>query len=146
MSISPLELRLGNLVDVITEEGLVHECTVVAISNDSISVMKDGTGMIVEPEHLSPITLTDEWCDKLFKETSGFSHCKIWALGEGFKLAMHKDHRDFSILHEMVSPSSWMIIREVLYLHQLQNIVYFNTGTELTIKETERLRFTKRIL
>ena len=133
MSISPLELRLGNLVDVINEEGLVHGYTVFAISNDSISVMKDGIGMVVEPKDLSPITLTEDWVVKF-----GFIKSNDKALpiidtyekdglvfDSDFVLTIEGKEGD---LHSVGNPSK--------YVHQLQNLYLALTGTELTIKET----------
>ena len=133
MSISPLELRLGNLVDVINEEGLVHGYTVFAISNDSISVMKDGIGMVVEPKDLSPITLTEDWVVKF-----GFikSNDKALPIIDAYEKDGLVFDSDFVLtiegkegdLHSVGNPSK--------YVHQLQNLYLALTGTELTIKET----------
>ena len=135
MSISPFELRLGNLVNIRNEEGIIYSCTVVSISNNSISVMKDGTGMVVEPEHLSPITLTEGWMWNL-----GFEY---WGIGKGYVLYNVLDGSgNFSVAlvfednYTLYLDGEDFFMNELKYVHQLQNIYSIIAGHELTIKET----------
>jgi hypothetical protein len=130
-------LRIGNLLTY--KEDLVH---VTSLSLDIDDEYEDTIGFCkygqVSNEHaewnralypnLCPIPLTPEWLERFeFRESTN-----IFAPGV-FELAVHghEIHYDASVYTYTYFDCQ---LRDVLYVHQLQNLYFTLTGYELEIK------------
>lgn len=113
--INPLELRIGNYIE-IPNAGYPTE--VDGVTRFSIS---DIFGSI-ELDRLNPINLTEDCLLKLgFKDDRidiGNDWYTVYSHGEDSFIFSQNNHK----------------VRVVKYVHQLQNIVFALTGEELTIK------------
>jgi len=110
--IDATELRIGNLI--LFEDGSIIEVRGIHPSGKNIH---DGKKWI-EVFRLNPIPLTEEWLLKF-----GFKpFCNDWSKKA---LIIHTRKRGFVIKRSIP------IIKSV---HQLQNLYFALTGTELTIK------------
>lgn len=112
------ELRPGNLV--LTEDG-----TPVPIQAAGILAIDQGRLKVY------PIPITTEWLENKF----GFQYqCGSWE--KGFRLDEvwndFKSKTEYRI--DIEGYPTWQPI-EISYIHQLQNLYFFLTGEELTIKE-----------
>jgi len=79
----------------------------------------------------SPIELTEEWLLEMgFKEVNG-SYRKYWYLlnSNHFKIAFDEDG------YYLIDEAEDVIYSAFKYLHQIQNLYFALTQTELTIKE-----------
>jgi len=81
-----------------------------------------------------PIPITPEILEKcgFVKEILEMSGCSVFTKGDSWRIA-HK-YRDgdneFHLWHTQVSPPTWSLL-SLNYLHQLQNLYFALTGTEL---------------
>lgn len=121
------ELRVQNLVKR-KSDGLIYKVveileytvTIVPINGESYFKTKDR----VIFEDIEPIPLTPEILEKAgFKQA--ISNDKIWLLRIGDTNLMLRDGEAWSY----VGP----IPLKINYVHQLQNLIFALTGTELTI-------------
>lgn len=113
------EIRIGNLVECFQK---VNE--IVSIdSEDKIVKLKEGT--LVHCDDISPIKLTEEWLLKF-----GFKKNKTGFYSKG-RLEFHTKY-GWKILENWVK--DWFGVSEIIYVHQLQNLYFALTGTELTFK------------
>lgn len=124
------ELRLGNLVwqnytDMVEEV----DQRVTMISADRIHLEE----VSIEPKWIQPIKLTEEWLLRM--------GCKAQQINS-FKLNYWNKEMDFSIDVELNGHERLFYFlvcdqkrrKPLIYVHQLQNLYYALTGTELTIK------------
>ena len=107
------ELRISNLVHLIAD-GHENEPDLLIWELEDYEFYEN------KMEYIKPIPLTEEWlgkCDFKFKEFGLYN---------------------FSISNRIVSKRIFFMIdgyaKQIYYLHQLQNLYFALTGTELTIK------------
>jgi hypothetical protein len=79
-----------------------------------------------------PIKLTSEWLLKFgFKQTNESEEVEWYRLN-GFDIATHEENGDVYFVYQH------MVLRHIINVHQLQNLYFALTGTELTYeKETK---------
>ena len=129
------ELRIGNLVDTINRGGEVHLPNSGAVKILQIGVFNseylnpdevpECTEWVKIPNtDLTPIPLTEEWLERLgFKFKEGDDGPNTWAQRAGdIFVTLSKYHGKFYYQ------------RQVEYVHQLQNLYFALTGTELVVK------------
>lgn len=107
----PKELRIGNHI----EQGVIFE-----IKQNVVRVKYNGRTSLLVHEEMKPIPLTEEILLKCGFDTESIPyHCingnVVIYYSQGDFLCKYTGH-------------------EIKYLHQLQNLYYALTGTELTIK------------
>ena len=122
------ELRIGNLVDFNRQVE-----TVYAIRNSGVDFYKGKTkkSVIMQSyvwEAIKPIPLTEEWLLKFgFSEIGG---CNEKDFTNG----------DYNIFINSIGEVNFLFFREgdwyqkIDYVHQLQNLYFALTGSELTLK------------
>lgn len=115
------DLRIGNLVYPFDDIQLVEYKTILS---DAISVsVKD----FENTEHLYPIPLTEEWLVRMGFEKDGYNY---WAHSDKyFELRDKAPNYCFC-----VNCGEYDCSEDIQYVHQLQNLYFALTGTELTIK------------
>lgn len=112
------ELRIGNLV---YDE--IEVCKVDAIFNDFVRVLCDNTVInLFEPK---TIPITEEWLLKMGFENnhSSVNFKTFYNNGFDYRIELYSDGKVF-----------FDELREIQYVHQLQNLYFALTGEELTIK------------
>lgn len=132
--LTPYDLRLGNML---TFQDKIF--TVAGLSNPQQVRLYDGMGADQWEfiDTLNPIPLTEEWLLKLgFKKDTEFMG-KVLELDCGVSFGISDDN----LLYYFGNLECfWVdILAEAKYLHQLQNIVFSLTGTELII-ETQTVK------
>lgn len=82
-----------------------------------------------ELSELNPIPLTAEWLEKFGfeKETKYF---------DDFRAKIRLDFRNPYYAARIKRNNSWSYFSNLFYVHQLQNLFFSLSGSELTIKET----------
>ena len=128
MSISPFDLRINNLVNVlnvINESGFIrpHYWTVKEICVDTVTIQNGIYTDVIPYSRLSPITLTEEWLQKICEQKTNPYKLLNWDLYIN----------DQGMVYFFLGGVE---VVKYTYLHDLQNFVGILTGTELTIKET----------
>ncbi len=117
--IDPKELRIGNLVlyneDIVLIEGVNYK-TVDLFYNKTATIIKC-------IDFISPILLNENLI-----LNSGFEKGEDYTLLQ-YQLKKNYDEYEFTIL------GSNIILAKIKYLHQLQNIFFSLTGSELVINE-----------
>ena len=135
------ELRIGNFVNgkkiqegrfvdyVLTNPQFLE---VDAILQDSISCKGEIDNPIYRFTEIEPISLTKEWFFKLgFKKISNTQFCIDVNDNKKISLVLHMNSGNwtFPYFHEVNTLTSFKNV------HELQNLYFALTGTELTIKE-----------
>lgn len=111
--IQAIELRISNLAEYNGEFNTVAE--LFNISNSS---------------HWNPIPLTEEWLIKFYFEAINHIHgYRFYTLSQSKKNKIHIDVYDNKTVY------MGHTIKNIEYVHQLQNLYFALTGQELTIKE-----------
>lgn len=117
------ELRIGNYYN--------HHGEVVIVTPIVIKCIYESS----EIEWCEPIPLTEEWLKKLgFEEYSdALGKHGLYDLKplQGFTYSIHSKK---VIIMQDGNSLSHKLNKEILYVHQLQNIYFALTGNELTIK------------
>ena len=109
------ELRIGNYIN--------GDHIVMGIMLDMIETTKDAEMLL---ENIEPIPLTEEWLTKLGLEFSGL----YWEVDSvNFELINDGDG-----YYNGVNVGEYSHGIEIKYVHQLQNLYFALTGTELEIK------------
>lgn len=121
------ELRIGNLIYDCTNA--TGSCNEVAVTWKYLRAIEEGW------YNCKPIPLTEEWLLKV-----GFEYS---ALYENYRIAYHSE---FTYYHSVrirygkffysndYSDADCYVIRDIEYVHQLQNLHFALTGEELEIK------------
>jgi hypothetical protein len=113
------ELRIGNNV--------LRHGVVVNVGARSIFDIWDNSGINILG--YKPIPLTEEWLIKLgFEKTEGWDDMIFWRIhvnGQTFDLEENLQGYEYDM---------WIIVRHV---HQLQNLFYSLTGTELSLAKNK---------
>ena len=120
------ELRIGNLVHTIGTYVIVNSALIKAIEE----YQKYG-------KLFKPIPITDEWLIRFGFEklNTMMSGCNVFEKGQwrfAVKIKPEKEET-FSLWNKNMSPPTWSFVRDIQYLHQLQNLYFALTGEELTL-------------
>lgn len=135
MAIKSNELRIGNLVNLILRRTEVHLPQITPFVVSEITHFNahlynaeekhyEVTAFEVPIADLSPIPLTEEWLVKFSIEYTDTKTENGYRLQVGNAIIGFKD-----TVHYMGQPLS-----HIRYVHQLQNLYFALTGTELTYK------------
>lgn len=120
------ELRIGNYVNSNYDFDCVWEVT--EISTKYIKCIPEDINKIGfscdNPDEFNPIELTAEWLEKLGFEKQLYSE----------DLFLNKRSQVCKIKDKWVYRVPGYTLCNVNYIHQLQNLTYFITGQELTLK------------
>lgn len=120
------ELRIGNLVE--------HSGKIVRVGNIAeVGINFNGNVWEQSTNKIQPIPLTEEWLLKFGFKYNGwnweFNQFKFHAQGKNDKGEFY--NTEFYIQ----SKKEWILISFTIdFVHQLQNLYFALTGTELTIK------------
>ena len=142
---NPEEIRLGNYI--LDRSGKVIRIDFIENLRSEFDC-KFGQLMFVEGQEVHPLTeyisqakpikITDEWLQKFgfFKsENPNGTSSWIWVFeGQVWMYETWKDH-DFFI-RSMLNLNNQ---KNIIYVHQLQNLYYSLTGKELTIKQSKNI-------
>jgi hypothetical protein len=124
------ELRIGNLIKGKSPEKKVYEEPVEL--NEYYFLLFLNNMMDVEP-----IPLTEEWLLNFgfTKQDYTMSGCSIYKLGNIIIMNsfLNPVREYMGITIEGISPPTWSL-KDLNFVHQLQNLYYELTGEELTIK------------
>lgn len=123
------ELRIGNFVNVRYGDN-PHEVQSVGLNGIDLRA-EDGysVGAMHENDELSGIPLTEEWLLKF-----GFFEKNLNFYLDGIELYFQRAMRIYVFKYFENKTNGRYI--EIEYVHQLQNLYFALTGSELTIKET----------
>lgn len=131
------ELRVGNIV----KDRGGKTIRIDWFENDKACMRQILHGTEVHPmteyfEYLQPIELSPEVLEKcgFVNENIKMSGCNIWHFGD-WRIAKSftREEGNFHLFHKRVSPPTWSLA-EIKHLHQLQNLYYALTQTELKIE------------
>lgn len=124
------DLRIGNLITSKQWKG-AHSISGIELTEDGFDLKVNGYVHRYEPSvyfDIEPIPLTEEWLLKLGfeKEETGI-YTEKWFLykKDDFVLHWRNQYPEFG----------WLESIEIKYVHQLQNLFYALTGTELEIRD-----------
>jgi hypothetical protein len=123
------ELRIGNLIGV---NGVIDKILIIS----EYSIEFDSTILNSSPKSIKPIPLTEEWLLKFGFEKMDFdmSGCNVWQLGKIRILKSFIREADYSVCIDGISPPTWSIA-SLKHVHQLQNLYFALTNTELIIQD-----------
>jgi len=136
------ELRIGNLV---SQNGF--QCLVYSIEsamprreerfNDKVVITLYDSGLAtVTLDQISAVTLTEEWLLKFgfAKQDYTMSGCDIYKLGNIIIMNsfVNPQRESMGITIEGISPPTWSL-KDLQWVHQLQNMYFALTGKELTL-------------
>lgn len=129
--IDPRELRIGNLItDIWAPDGSAFE---VVLLSSKYPIVKYGNNLSANCRNLKPIPLTEELLVKagFKKETNEYFLIKHEY--SNLLIFYSKIHNRFWYFAD-VERRQYNSTKPIEYLHQLQNLYFALTGTELTIK------------
>jgi hypothetical protein len=119
------ELRIGNWYMFADNEGICYR-TIKEIKHNEFGFVSDFDG--VNFGICKPIPLTEEWLNKLGFELNGFYRLQVTSFLE----LCWKPHD--KKLNLQTEKNGFTEDSKVKYVHELQNLYFALTGTELTIK------------
>lgn len=128
--IDPKELRVGNLVLLGTSTNTV--LGVDAASSFNIHIGDDYYG----EDEIAPIPITPEWLERLGFDHKPQTYCDIWEV----TITDYPDKNDNVALMVVFSTGQICVSlpeierHDIKNIHQLQNLYFALTGTELTIR------------
>ncbi len=123
------EFRIGNLAQTI--QG-VYKIESVNENEVFICPFLTNESFVVSIEALNPIPLTEEWLLKLgAKKFAG----KIYLSITNLKAELHFDVYVDVIVSTLHSDFCELILDEIKYVHQLQNLYFALTNQELTLNK-----------
>ena len=137
MGISAQELRIGNYINgSIGDDSELVLCSVTGYDprDEFIFVSNDNNIHYAEFVDFQPIPLTEEWL-------LGFGFVKIRSENhalkgsDGLYYSVTFDEKIRFNIYDNDSFSFKDFVKEIRYLHQLQNLYFALTGEELTIKQ-----------
>ena len=125
------ELRVGNFYDWRQDDTYYGIDTITCITNDSVL---NQNSMIIPFEQMQPIPLTEEWLLK-------------FGLEQHVELIFSREKKSEFAVKKWINTSlrkvEWIVffgmtmIRNIKYVHELQNLYFALTGEELEIKDAE---------
>lgn len=139
------ELRIGNYVNLYNtefwEEHINELCTVIEINSKMTEkekeIWKNSFGSLALEsknkkefnqfsEYAKPIPLTEKWLSDFgFKKTNESEEVERYSLN-GFEIAIHEEDGKVYFVYQH------MVLRHIINVHQLQNLYFAITGTELS--------------
>jgi len=140
MSNIPLtDLRIGNIVYTYDnqQDNIDQECIITAINDNGTLGFRwpdEDYNCNAPLEDFEGVPISEEWLERfgfLYCDDPNFdkhANAKMF-YSKGIQIGIRVD--------DLRCPSFYMgyPIRGIVYIHQLQNIFYFLTGTELTLKQ-----------
>lgn len=129
------DLRIGNYVtynpEAVDEGTLITPLLVTAIDDDAGVILNDGFQNVYDFDEILPIPLTPE-----LLQAAGFSKAGDWDY-ELQRLCLHDmlSGRDKDWEVYLKAGNDAVYVTNIKYLHQLQNLYYSLTGTELELKQ-----------
>jgi hypothetical protein len=117
------ELRLGNIVKFSYLQG-----TILTIKDNVCEVIADTIIAKLDYDDIEPITLTEEWLLKFGFKTSAWDNHSTYRKMIG--------NNDYTIVFDEYSNTMIgdIMIKEIKYVHQLQNLYFALIGEELSVK------------
>jgi hypothetical protein len=128
------ELRIGNLVDLGNRIAKVIEINHLACVVVDLEETQD---TIEDYERTKPIPLTEEWLVNFgfVKQDYNMSGCDIYQLKNIIIMkSFINPERKLGITVKGISPPTWSL-KDLIYVHELQNLYFALTGEELVVKE-----------
>lgn len=121
------ELRIGNLVSISDYNNL----EVLGISSNNVGLKLDSTKFIsVQCDELQPIPITVEWLLKLGFEYHTFDKNYVITTQKDWHNSIKEIDGDW-FYNNNFSDANCYFVREVKYVHQLQNLYYALNEEEL---------------
>jgi hypothetical protein len=120
------DLRMGNLVQDYDESNLIFSVDEIAHTEDGYFI----NGRMEDDVLSIPIT------EKFLRRKTNFKPLKVGGFGGWFKLeniAILHEKGEF-IIHLIRADGSYVYLRDIEFVHSLQNIVFYFTDKELEIK------------
>ncbi len=121
------ELRIGNLI----KEGKVEQ---IDNSIDEVYYSGDGYYQSTYCCNLNPIPLTEEWLLK-FGFEKNFENLIEILINKNQSLHFDKTDNCMSLYIPINHEFIYLVFKHIKYVHQLQNLYFSLTGTELEIKQ-----------
>lgn len=118
------ELRIGNYILCFSSKEPSEPTQVVSVLCDSVETLNGGGTL----DDIDPIPLTEEWLLKF-----GFVIKNHWALLPNFCLGWITNDNNYQIEINIAGVDKW-VVKDIQYVHQLQNLYFALTNTELIIK------------
>lgn len=115
------ELRIGNLVKVFDYKPKVEFDTIATITQYGWETVNGYNG-------IEPIPLTEEWLLKF-----GFEINRHFARLNNFELGFITREKNWQLEYSIGTIGKW-ILKDIEYVHQLQNLYFALTGEELELK------------
>lgn len=117
------ELRIGNLVNVKYDDGNQPE-KVKEIKIDAIQyILSTDRQKDLKKGRATPIPITEIWITRL----GFYSNMFNWQFGD-WRISKIEDRFN-------VGYNALILVRDIKYVHQLQNLFFAITGTELKLKQ-----------
>lgn len=121
--INAKELRIGNLIGFGEKYFQVHE-----IQEKCFYVLGEkGVELKNTVAELRPIPLTEKWLVKFGFEKTNESEEVEWYRLNNFEIAIHEEDNQVYFVFQH------MVLRFIKSVHQLQNLYFSLTGSELTV-------------
>lgn len=124
------ELRIGNWV---MYDNRLFQIEAISRSLPCLNTDEFGIG-VVDWNNIQPIELSPEILEKcgLKRHSYEMSGCEVWYLQDtSWRVARsYRDENEYKLWHERISPPTWNL-KTFAYLHELQNIIFALTNTEL---------------
>ena len=124
------ELRIGNYYMFADYNGIVYR-QVQEIKHNQFGLLSDYDK--VNFEICRPIPLTEEWVLKLGFEYHSFDKNYVIKNKDGYCNSIKNNDGEWCYNND-ISDANCYFIRELKYIHQLQNLYYALNEEELTIK------------
>jgi len=124
------ELRIGNYYMFADYNGIVYR-QVQEIKHNQFGLLSDYDG--VNFEICRPIEITVEWLLKLGFEYHSFDKNYVIKNKDGYCNSIKNNDGEWCYNND-ISDANCYFIRELKYIHQLQNLYYALNEEELTIK------------
>jgi hypothetical protein len=124
------ELRIGNYYMFADYNGIVYG-QVKEIKHNQFGFLSDYDG--VNFEICRPIPITEEWVLKLGFEYHSFDKNYVIKNKDGYCNSIKNNDGEWCYNND-ISDANCYFIRELKYIHQLQNLYYALNEEELTIK------------
>ena len=116
------ELRIGNLINTISTNK-VFESFITDVKGYDILRCEEKSFKYWSYE---PIPLTEKWLSDFgFKKTNESEEVEWYSLN-GFEIAIHEEDEKVYFVYQH------MVLRHIINVHQLQNLYFAITGTELS--------------
>jgi len=117
------ELRIGNFIYFIIcnkEDSKLDELKKMTVDSNDFKYIQNDSSLF------EPIPLTEKWLSDFgFKKTNESEEVEWYSLN-GFEIAIHEEDGKVYFVYQH------MVLRHIINVHQLQNLYFAITGTELS--------------